>query len=507
MAPASPKRPSAGALAARHLEDRPCSDLLDIRCPFGFRGEALGLARGGGAAFDRDALQSRRGGRSSALREGGGFHPVRPCRGFARHDRGGPRSLLRHAGAAEVPPAPTVPNHRRSNDMVRRLAMAAPGVAIRLRDVTVTNARVLVDLVPEVGEGRPRRPPGRGSRSRLPRGTPSDFPPNAEGLRLGGYAALPTYFAGGSAVQQFILVNGRPVRDRMPPRRPPRGLCGPSVARPAPCRRPCDRLATRRLVDVKRPPGEGRGPFPRTGSRAGSRRLRHPPRHSPRPGTGLRGHGRGCHTRCDDARSGRTPASTRWTDRPGDRWAAARFRRGRHPIGALRAGTGRRPRPIRSPLGRRGRRSTKTTSSRSPSLALVIVDPARAHERLVYEKLKAERDARGVWRQLLLVPDIVESRRGRHGPPSCPCRNALPRRGLVVEAFGPGAVAVHETPAVLGPVDGAALVADILDEISEFGATDDRLRPGRCHPFPGRLPRVGPVGAADARRGNERASA
>jgi DNA mismatch repair protein MutL len=45
----------------------------------------------------------------------------------------------------------------------------------------------------------------------------------------------------------------------------------------------------------------------------------------------------------------------------------------------------------------------------------------------------------------------------------------LARLGLEIEPFGPGAVAVRETPAILGPVNAEALLRDILDELVEAG--------------------------------------
>ena len=73
-------------------------------------------------------------------------------------------------------------------------------------------------------------------------------------------------------------------------------------------------------------------------------------------------------------------------------------------------------------------------------------------------------------RQILLIPEVVELPRddverlvARAGE--------LAEIGLVVEAFGPGAVAVTETPAMLGELDAAALVRDIADDLAEWDAT------------------------------------
>ncbi len=108
---------------------------------------------------------------------------------------------------------------------------------------------------------------------------------------------------------------------------------------------------------------------------------------------------------------------------------------------------------------------------------LVIVDQHAAHERLVYERLKRARAGGPVPRQLLLIPDVIEMDQAdiariteRAGE--------LADLGLVIESFGPGAVAVSETPALLGEVDTRALVRAIADDLAEFDASThlvDRL--------------------------------
>ncbi|WP_026608203.1 DNA mismatch repair endonuclease MutL [Methylocapsa acidiphila] len=100
---------------------------------------------------------------------------------------------------------------------------------------------------------------------------------------------------------------------------------------------------------------------------------------------------------------------------------------------------------------------------------IILVDQHAAHERLVYERLKAAREGARVERQALLIPAIVEMGRGdvervaEAGP-------LLAEFGLVVEPFGPGAVAVVEIPAALKIDDAQALVRDLAAAMRE----DDR---------------------------------
>ncbi|HTS42278.1 MAG TPA: DNA mismatch repair endonuclease MutL [Xanthobacteraceae bacterium] len=98
---------------------------------------------------------------------------------------------------------------------------------------------------------------------------------------------------------------------------------------------------------------------------------------------------------------------------------------------------------------------------------LVIIDQHAAHERLVYERMKAAIDQRGIARQILLIPEIVELDAadvdrllGR--------AEELSRYGLLIEPFGPGAVAVRETPSMLGAIDARALVRDLAEHMAEW---------------------------------------
>jgi DNA mismatch repair protein MutL len=119
--------------------------------------------------------------------------------------------------------------------------------------------------------------------------------------------------------------------------------------------------------------------------------------------------------------------------------------------------------------------------------SLVLVDQHAAHERLVYERFKTELAGGPVASQAMLIPAVVEL-------PEEDCErlaDAIPtleRLGLYLERFGPRAVAVRETPALLGQADVEPLVRDIADGLAEWDASSalgDRLEAiiGRmaCH--------------------------
>ncbi len=104
---------------------------------------------------------------------------------------------------------------------------------------------------------------------------------------------------------------------------------------------------------------------------------------------------------------------------------------------------------------------------------LVIVDAHAAHERLTYEKLKRQLADHGIERQLLLIPEIVELAEDDVGR-LLSRSGDLERVGLVVEAFGGGAVAVREVPSMLAKGDVRGLVRDIADDLAEW-ETSERI--------------------------------
>lgn len=98
---------------------------------------------------------------------------------------------------------------------------------------------------------------------------------------------------------------------------------------------------------------------------------------------------------------------------------------------------------------------------------LVVVDQHAAHERIVYEKLKSALSRDGVARQMLLIPEIVELDEAVVEK-LIARSDELASFGLVIESFGPGAVAVRETPALLGASDARALLHDLAEHMAEW---------------------------------------
>ena len=97
----------------------------------------------------------------------------------------------------------------------------------------------------------------------------------------------------------------------------------------------------------------------------------------------------------------------------------------------------------------------------------MIVDQHAAHERLVYEKMKAALADKGAARQALLMPEVVDV--GDAAARRIVDRaDELEAMGLVVEPFGEGAVVVRETPALLGDVDAQGLIRDLADDLMEM---------------------------------------
>ena len=125
------------------------------------------------------------------------------------------------------------------------------------------------------------------------------------------------------------------------------------------------------------------------------------------------------------------------------------------------------PDEINRPLGAARAQLHETYIVAQTQDGVVIVDQHAAHERLVYERMKSALEKSGVSRQILLIPDIVEL--DETDVERLVARaEELARFGLAIEAFGPGAIAVRETPALLGEIDSAALVRDLAEHMAEW---------------------------------------
>ncbi len=126
---------------------------------------------------------------------------------------------------------------------------------------------------------------------------------------------------------------------------------------------------------------------------------------------------------------------------------------------------------IDKPLGAARAQVHETYIVAQTADGLVIVDQHAAHERIVYERMKAAIDKSGIARQILLIPEIVELDEADAARLAARSDD-LARFGLVLETFGPGAVAVRETPSMLGEVNVRGLIADLAEHMAEW---DDSL--------------------------------
>jgi DNA mismatch repair protein MutL len=370
-------------------------------------------------------------------------------------------------------------------EVVRRLAMSRPDVAFTLAGeerLPVTFAAAL--------------PGATGRLTRLGDILGAEFRANAveiaaerEGVTVEGFAALPT-LTRANALGQYLYVNGRPVRDKL--------LVGAVRAAYADYL-PRDRhplvalfvtLDTRE-VDVNVHPAKTEVRFRNAGlvralivhalkaalSREGTRAATtggSATIASFRPAVPRGWDWRSSPMRAGDPR--RTPAFGRGGFAEA---AQAAFEVGA-PAAALdtslESESGAEPAmgsaapaadPLDHPLGAGRAQVHETYIVAQTRDGLVIVDQHAAHERIVYEKLKAAIDKAGVARQILLIPDIVEL---DEADVACLLDHAaeLARYGVVLESFGPGAVALRETPALLGEIDGAGLVRDLAEHIGEW---------------------------------------
>ena len=117
---------------------------------------------------------------------------------------------------------------------------------------------------------------------------------------------------------------------------------------------------------------------------------------------------------------------------------------------------------------------------------IVLVDQHAAHERIVYEKLKAAYAQGTIERQLLLVPEIVDVPENE-AELLCSRADELAGLGLVIDNFGPGAIAVREVPTLLQSADMRQLIKDLAQTLDEDAALSLEVRRDRtlatmaCH--------------------------
>jgi DNA mismatch repair protein MutL len=438
------------------------SDLLDIHT-FGFRGEALPSL----AAVGRMTIASRaRGADGVEISVSGGVaSPPKP----AAINTGTTVSLrdLFYATPARLKFMRTDRAEAQAIvDVIKRLAMAEPFVQFVLRDVSGEGeAREVFRAEAEQGDlfdalhGRLARVLGR------------DFAENAlpidaerEGLHLTGYAALPTY-SRGSAVAQYLFVNGRPVRDKLLAG----ALRGAYVDFLSRDRHPAAALfldCDPSLVDVNVHPAKSEVRFRDPGLARGLivSALRH----------ALAEAGHRASTTVSKATLGAmqvepTGARVYQMDR-GAFASPPSFRETAAVWGRVEALEPPSPEAVEEqpdyPLGTARGQVHENYIIAQTATGLVIVDQHAAHERLVYEKLKRQMADSGVASQALLIPEIVEL-----SASDCArlmeVAEELGQLGLGIEPFGGTAIAVRETPAILGTVDARAMVLDILDELSD----------------------------------------
>lgn len=486
------------------------TDLLNIHS-FGFRGEALPSL----GAVGRLTLQSRASGAPGAeiTVAGGKASAVRPCALNA-----GTVVTLRDLFYATPARLKFLRTDRAEmqaiSDTVKRLAMAEPAVGFVLRDVTGGQDRVGFRAEPETGDLF------EALRGRLGRVMGAEFIDNAlpieaerEGVRLSGYAALPTY-SRGAAVAQFLFVNGRPVRDKMLIGAL-RGAYQDFLSRD---RHPAVALfvdVEPHRVDVNVHPAKSEVRFREPGVVRGLivTALRH----------ALAGAGHRAATTVSGAALGafqpQGGAGPRiyQMDRPsaGARQAAyaaqapALSEPGFAEMGGTWSGRVEQPAPQATeedapltarPLGAARGQVHENYIFAQTSDGIVIVDQHAAHERLVYERLKTLMAEKAVPAQGLLIPEVVDLSPDEAARLLARAED-LDRMGLRIEPFGPGAIAVRETPAILGEVNATALIHDILDELSDLG--DSQLLQERIEAILSRMACHGSVRSGRVMRAEE----
>lgn len=472
------------------------SDLLDIRS-FGFRGEALPSL----GAVGRLTITSRAEGHEAAsiTVSAGRASPVKPAAGNR-----GTVVELRDLFFATPARLKFMRSERAETqavaEVIRRLAMAEPYVGFTLTDED--EGRVLFRADAEQGElfGA--------LQTRLSRVMGREFIENTipidatrEGITLTGFAALPTY-SRGTAVAQHLFVNGRPVRDKL--------LTGALRAGYmdvlAGGRHPAAVLfitCDPHQVDVNVHPAKAEVRFREPDIARGLvvSTLRHA-----LAGAGHRASTTGGAAVLNAARvepavyqpllrpayqADYGSAGRSWTRPPrpsaevlgaAHDWQSpladpAGFSESPRDIGPMGMTSARIeaepaiPVPEDAPLGAARAQLHENWIIAQTKDGFIIVDQHAAHERLVYERLKAQAETRSIASQALLIPEIVALSEG-DAARLMAIADDLAALGLVIEPFGGGAVAVREVPALLRNVDAKGLLRDIVDDLSDEGSSD-----------------------------------
>ncbi len=471
---------------ARHATSKiDGSDLLAIRS-YGFRGEALPSL----GAVGRLTIRSRAAGEDGAeiAVVAGRMAPVRPA-ALA----GGTVVELRDLFFATPARLKFLRSDRAEAlaiaEVVRRLALANPGIGFRLTDTTGDHREVL-RVEPEDLPARAARILG------------AEFADNAfavdlprDGLRLTGLAGLPTASRASSAAQ-YLSVNGRPVTDRL--------LTGALRAAyfdvltrdrfPAAV---LDVACEPERVDVNVHPAKAEV------------RFREPEAARALIIGGLRG------LLADEARrssttvAGATLAAMQPRVYQMDRPAPTVLRGAtalQAPLGFAEAPVARVEPPQEAPASEPGPLGAAKAQLHGNWIVaqsaegIVLIDQHAAHERLVYERLKAQAEGAGVTAQALLIPEIVDFQ-APDAARLLSARDDLSRLGLEIEPFGGSAVAVRAVPAILGQVAVAPLLRDLLDELADQG-TARGLR-GRIDAVLSRMACHGSVRSGRALRAEE----
>ncbi|MSQ86115.1 MAG: DNA mismatch repair endonuclease MutL [Alphaproteobacteria bacterium] len=456
----------------RHATSKlPSDDFLDIGF-LGFRGEALPAI----GSISRLTVTSRTADAESAwymMVSGGQKQGPVP----APHRRGTRVEVrdLFYATPARLKflKAPTTELNN-AIDVVERLAMAHPEIAFTLT---------------ADGKSRVNLPAAHSQGSlfdihleRLTAILGKEFGANAvpvaaerEGLKLYGYIGLPTLNRG-NAMAQYLFVNGRPVRDRL--------LQGAVRAAYqdvlASNRYPYVALfleVSRTEVDVNVHPAKAEVRFRDAGLVRGLLigAIRHTLAES-----GHRASSSVGTAALSAFQSGSLPHARPFFTRPAQAYGAARTLESamaEHGLGEAPSLFLPQPSAPNTtnvsqgtenyPLGVARAQVHETYIVAQTADGIVIVDQHAAHERLLYERMKQALGMDGIKRQLLLIPEVVELDDDAAGRVLARA-GELAELGLVIEAFGTGAVAVREVPALLGEGDVAGLLRDLSDELAEW---------------------------------------